>query len=372
MTAKLVRDSFEVETFFGKYSVVSGSGLFDEIVSTKPEAIFIIDARLQHHLPDAVDRKVVIEAIEENKSLEAIPGVILELKKFGANRSTHIVALGGGIIQDVATFVSSIYMRGIPWTYLPTTLLGMVDSCIGGKSSINVASYKNLVGNFYPPNEVMIDFKFIESLSHEQRVAGLCEAVKICFARGDAEFQGYLADASDNEGLSLEAIQKVITRSLRAKKWFIEIDEFDQKERLLLNYGHTFGHALEAATKFQVPHGIAVGIGMLIAIEYSILRGRIDRASRINGELKAYLMALLFDPSREAARAPENLDLNAVLEKFQSDKKHRSGHYHVILPGPDGALEIVREEKNEVIRQYLLSAYSNVFNEIGWRFSPGS
>ena len=193
------------------------------------------------------------------------------MRELGANRATHLIAIGGGVIQDIVTFCASVYMRGLRWTYMPTTFLSMADSCIGGKSSINVMGYKNLVGNFYPPSQVLIDVDFVDTLDAEKVVGGLFEAAKICYARSYGEFAAYLAEHPASK-MSLDVAHVVIVRALRTKKWFIEIDEFDKKERLLLNFGHTFGHAIEAGGDFSVPHGIAVGLGMLVAIKYAGLR----------------------------------------------------------------------------------------------------
>ena len=137
-------------------------------------------------------------------------------------------------------------MRGIAWSYMPTTVLAMVDSCVGGKSSINVGPYKNLVGTFHPPKQIDIDPLLATTLASEQIAAGLIEAAKICFCRGPASFAEYLGQ-EPGVGMGTQALEHVILTSLLAKKHFIEIDEFDKKERLLLNFGHTFGHAIEGA-----------------------------------------------------------------------------------------------------------------------------
>jgi len=201
-------------------------------------AVILIDDYLTSVLPEGEGKVIYVTAVEGSKSLEQAAPIVAKLRELGAHRRTHLLAIGGGIIQDVATFVASIYMRGIPWSYLPTTLLGMVDSCVGGKSSINVYGYKNLVGNFYPPTEVIIDLDFLRTLNAEQIVGGLCEAAKICYARSAEEFAAYLADEPAVNMAPAQA-ERVVIRSLRGKQWFIEIDEFDQKERLLLNFGHT-------------------------------------------------------------------------------------------------------------------------------------
>ena len=132
-----MQNLFEINSASGNYKVSVGRGVFEDVSSLYPEAIYIVDAKLESSIPSWITRRISIVADENNKSLEFMPSVIVELRKLNATRESHIVAVGGGIIQDIATFVSSIYMRGISWTYVATTVLSMVDSCVGGKSSIN-------------------------------------------------------------------------------------------------------------------------------------------------------------------------------------------------------------------------------------------
>ncbi|WP_448629983.1 3-dehydroquinate synthase [Cellulomonas soli] len=186
------------------------------------------------------------------------------MREAGVRRGDHVVAVGGGVIQDLATFVTDVYMRGLPWSYVPTTLMAMADSCIGGKSSINVGDVKNLVGGIYPPSAVVVDPDFLASLSATARAAGFSEAAKIAFCRGPETFDGYLAAYDGFEGDPDALIDLV----LRAKRWFVEIDEHDRKERRLLNFGHTFGHALEVAVDHRISHGLAVAFGVLCATRH--------------------------------------------------------------------------------------------------------
>lgn len=135
-------DKYEIHSASGHYTIEVGENLIQKVSGLYPDAIYIIDSKLVDRLPGSLSRRIVIEAVEENKALEKSAGYIAELRKLNANRDTHLVSVGGGIIQDITTFIASIYMRGLPWTYLPTTVLSMADSCIGGKSSINVLGYK--------------------------------------------------------------------------------------------------------------------------------------------------------------------------------------------------------------------------------------
>jgi 3-dehydroquinate synthase len=314
----------------------------------------------------------LVNAAESNKALECMAGIILKLRELGANRATHLVVVGGGVIQDIATFSASIYMRGIRWTYMPSTLLSMADSCIGGKSSINVLGYKNLVGNFYPPKEVVIDVDFAATLDPEMIVGGLFEAGKICYARGYDDFQAYLSD-DPSVRMSTDTLQRVLVRSLKTKKWFIETDEFDQKERLLLNFGHTFGHAIEASTHFGVSHGVAVGIGMMVAVEFAKARGWLSQAGLKRTEvLASHVRSLLSLDGRGLVVSPPVIHLDLALEKFDNDKKHLSGVYRMVCPRRDGELELVSEPKNSDVLRDIAFAYENALKAITWEVLPVS
>ncbi len=280
---------------------------------------------------------IEIPATEQAKTLETVGFVIESLRRLGAGRESHLVAIGGGVIQDIATMASSTYMRGISWAYYPTTLLGMVDSCVGGKSSINVGQYKNIAGNFYPPRKIIINTAFCETLSLDEMIAGLCEAVKICFADTCSAFDQYLGMTDKSGLIPQNDLAAVIELSLRTKKKFIEEDEFDQDVRLLLNYGHTFAHAIEAASHFAITHGVAVGVGMLIAIEVSEKISPVTARSARALTLFTYVRLLLGGVSS----LPTNLAAilsDEILCAFKSDKKHRQHEYAIIIPDEHGRL----------------------------------
>ena len=273
---------------------------------------------------------ITIEINENIKTLDGASTILMELAQLGVVRGNVIVAVGGGALQDLVTLAASIYMRGLEWIYVPTTLMSMLDSCIGGKSSINLGPYKNLLGNIYPPSSVYIDKGFLTTLNTVDIACGLAEGVKICFASSplDSEkFEDLIASwrSTSND----EFLEQAIFLSLEKKQWFVEIDEFDKKERKLLNFGHSFGHALEAATAFSVPHGIGVFIGVHTAVNYvgapvvttSLIKWIQSEIALVNGSIAHF-----------------KLSKEQFLNALRKDKKNSETEQCLIVPNKDGAL----------------------------------
>ena len=318
-----MRDLFEIRSSSGSHPVRITNASVRDAVAACDGSLILADSFFREEL-DGQDRPIIfIEATEEAKEFDALGPLIEQCRKQGLARDSRIVALGGGVVQDIAGFVATVYMRGVKWTLLPTTLLAMVDSCIGGKSSINVGAFKNLVGSFYPPDDIIVPVKAVETLPPEHVAAGKCEAAKICFARGDECFEDYLA-------LDQSEAERMIELSLAAKKWFIEVDEFDQNERLLLNFGHSLGHALESCTSYGVTHGVAVGIGCLAAVDFSAkLHPGLDQHPRV-GALSNDLLNVLGQVP-ELGKHLGEVRRDDFFRYWQSDKKHNPREYKPIL-----------------------------------------
>ena len=341
--------SFDIATSTGSYTVTIESGAFARNLTGFSRAAIIADQYFQPTFQKLAQSAIFVPALEANKSLDASPAVIEQMRYSGANRQTHLVAVGGGIIQDLSAFIASVYMRGLQWSYLPTTVLAMVDSCIGGKSSINVGHYKNLVGTIHPPTEVLIDPALAVTLPIDDQSSGLIEAVKICFCRGADSFDRHLPYAP-KPGMSTEALEQIIVNSLLAKKHFIEIDEFDKGERLLLNFGHTFGHAIEGASHYAIPHGIGVGIGILCALDFQRRHG-VDYTNAPRVRLLEDHLDAVLRPIHRLGEHLRALQLDEVIQRFESDKKHGAENYTLILVTADGGVQLQRLPKSPAIRR---------------------
>ena len=247
----------------------------------------IIDATVRelykNQLADILDKQkhIVISASEKQKSYAELIPVIKELIDGGFRKNYRLVAIGGGITQDVTAFISSILYRGVSWLFYPTTLLAQGDSCIGSKTSINFAEYKNQIGGFYPPNGIFINPAFLDTLPHAELKSGFGEMCHYFVVAGEDDFERFKREyplaLKDKKILS-----GIIARSLEIKKGYSERDEFDNNERQVFNYGHSFGHAIESLTDYKVPHGIAVSFGMDMSNSLSVKLGFIPESVRKN------------------------------------------------------------------------------------------
>ena len=263
-----------------------------------------------------------VKAIETNKTLAFVQNIIEFLTENNFKRNHTLIAIGGGIIQDLTCFTASILFRGVSWIFYPTTLLAQCDSCIGSKSSINVGTIKNQVGTFYPPQKIVIDTKFTSTLEPIDIFSGLGEAIKVHYLdeeqRFESIFNNYPQVLED-----LQVLEQVIYDSLMIKKRVIEIDEYDQEYRNIMNYGHTLGHALESVTKYQIPHGIAVTIGMGIANTISQQLGYLSKDDMEKMETLIQANSKLVSIKLDS--------LEPLWEALKKDKKNTDDEINFIL-----------------------------------------
>ena len=345
-SASFLKPSLTIKSSSHSYDVEFPS--VGSLANWQPEAdLLLVDAYFRGQLAEALESRVIyIEATEAAKSLDKMGEVLLQLKQRGINRSSTVLGLGGGVLQDITTFVASVYMRGIPWIYVPSTLLAMADSCLGGKSSINVGAAKNLVGTFHPPRSIALMATLARSLPLVEIRGGLAEAAKICFCQGSSSFERYLELAQPimTGHWSDEQLIDLLHHVLKVKQWFIETDEFDQAERRLLNYGHTWGHALESATAYAVPHGLAVAIGMLASHHFM---EKPQTSETLVAHSKELLAGVLTSDQLNGFNESKFLDA------FRGDKKHGRHHYNVIVPpksqgsSPLGVVELSLAKTHE-------------------------
>ena len=258
-----------------------------------------------------------------------------ELLKRRLDRSSAIIALGGGVIGDIAGFVASTYMRGISFVQAPTTLLAQVDSSVGGKTGVNHPLGKNMIGAFYQPRLVWTDVNTLRTLPKREFLAGMAEVIKY----GVIWDEGFFRFLEDNRAgiLSLEkdALTYIIKRSCEIKAEVVSKDEREGGLRAILNYGHTIGHAIETATGYAAYiHGEAVAIGMHVAAKLASLLGLLEKE-------KVERIRLLIDSYELPTAIPPAVETDRLLSSMQLDKKAVAGELRFVLPGKIGSVRIL-------------------------------
>ncbi|WHZ19700.1 MAG: 3-dehydroquinate synthase [Rhodanobacteraceae bacterium] len=292
---------------------------------------------------------LALPAGEAHKNLDAVSKIFDALARLGATRDACILALGGGVVGDIAGFAAACWMRGIDFVQCPTTLLAMVDSSVGGKTGVDHPAGKNLIGAFHQPRAVVADLDTLATLPDRELRAGLAEVVKTACI-GDADFFAWLeTHANALLARDVAALTHAIATCCRFKAGVVERDERETGERALLNFGHTFGHAIETETGYgALLHGEAVAIGMVLAARLSERLGMSNETDteRLRGLLQRFGLP---------TAVPPGIDADALLAHMRLDKKNRAGALRLILWRGIGNAEIVAGVDDAAVRAVLLS-----------------
>jgi 3-dehydroquinate synthase len=328
------------------------------ILSSSRSALLVFDQNVMMHavalgveLEKASYRKdfFELEPGEGLKSLATLKRVYDELAKFQADRQTLVIAIGGGVIGDLVGFAAATFNRGLPLIMIPTTLLAMVDSSVGGKVGINHAAGKNLIGSFHQPRGVWIDTHYLDSLPQPEYLSGLAEVVKYGMIL-DASFFGWLEYHREEIVLrKIEALEHLIKRSCELKAQVVEEDEYETRgQRAVLNFGHTFGHAFEKVAGYgTLLHGQAVALGMVCACRLG------EKLGRIGSEVTGRLINLLKHFDLPVSIVPTWL-VDEMIQAMRHDKKNVAGQLRFVLPMKIGQVESNVVVEEEVVRQVLL------------------
>jgi 3-dehydroquinate synthase len=361
----MTRITLEVGLGARRYPISIGRGLLDEAATWRGairgrHALIVTDdnvapryaARLREALARAAGAPLeiatlVLEAGEVHKNLAAVARILDALAALGATRDACVLALGGGVPGDIAGFAAACWMRGIDFLQFPTTLLAMVDSSVGGKTGVDHPAGKNLIGAFHQPRAVIADLATLASLPDRELRAGLAEVVKTACI-GDAAFFAWLeANADALLARDAAALTHAIATCCRFKAGVVERDEREAGERALLNFGHTFGHAIEAESGYDtLLHGEAVAIGMMLATRLS------TRLGMAPAEDAERLRALLAKIGLPVARPPQ-LAGAALLARMRLDKKNRAGALRLILWRGIGRAEITPDVADDEVLAVL-------------------
>lgn len=260
---------------------------------------------------------------EESKNLSTVEYIVRRLLQYGLDRKSTIIALGGGVVGDLSGFVASIYMRGISYIQVPTTLLSQVDSSIGGKTGVDTADGKNLIGSFYQPKRVYIDPSLLKTLPEREFISGLAEVVKYGVICSRELFEYLESNVEKIKGRDMDTLLHIIEVSCRIKKSVVEEDPWEENKRAILNYGHTPAHALEKLSGYKCLHGEAVSVGMRISGWVAVRRGfwSADEWERQNKLLKSFGLPLKMD-----------FNSDELIKALYYDKKVEAGRLMFVLP----------------------------------------
>ncbi|NPV00149.1 MAG: 3-dehydroquinate synthase [Brevinematales bacterium] len=323
------------------YEISIGTGIFkDKVRNTlsqlKPSRIAVVtDTHLFKIYRDLLNvtfgadaRIIVYPAGESKKNIRTITGMFAEMQDAGLDRKACVFAFGGGVTGDMAGFLAGIYLRGVRFVQIPTSLLAMVDSSTGGKTGVDTPGGKNLMGVFHQPKAVIIDTDFLKTLPRRDLINGMAEVIKHGIIADSKYFDFIAKKLSKIKKLDGDTLIEMINGSCRIKSSVVSADEKEAGLRQTLNFGHTVGHAVEAASDYRIPHGYAVAIGMAAEAYLSLQRGILSEKEfeRIGRVLKAY--GLL-----KYAALLDKMDMDKIIQASTRDKKNEASNTRfVIIP----------------------------------------
>jgi len=295
--------------------------------------LIVIDSNVKKYYYDLIKssfvksdlhiKYVTINSSEKNKSFETLQKIHSQLIKNNFGRDSVLIAIGGGIVGDIAGFAASTYMRGIKYIQIPTTLLAAVDSSVGGKTGINFQNTKNIIGTFYQPEFVLIDTDFFNTLPEEEMMCGLGEIIKYCYLTSNVFYSFVTKNISNILTNDTKVIHKVITESIKFKGSVVEADEKESGIRKVLNLGHTFAHAYEVDQNHNLKHGQAVIVGITSALYLSQMLNLINEE-----QFKKFLnLQLMFDKKIKL----KNVNKQKIVRIMERDKKNRQNEIKFVL-----------------------------------------
>ena len=362
----------KVDTPSARYSVYAGTGLLDSLESRilrtlvdrngrgaqLPRRIFVLTSPpiwelwSKRFLKSFSTELIVLflDPGEKFKTIRSVEKLLREMVRAGGDRSSLLIAFGGGIVGDVGGFLAAIYMRGIDYIQVPSTFLSQVDSSVGGKTGVNLPEGKNLVGSFHHPLAVFADLELLSTLPDRELRAGLFESVKAGIIRDRSLVRFMEENSARILGRDPAALEKVIAASIRMKAEVVGKDELESGLRMILNLGHTLGHAIESLTRYKLLlHGEAVGWGLIASLYLGWKRGSItepqfDRLMRL---------VYLYGPLPAL-----NLNAQKLVDATAKDKKHRGNKRRFVLPvgiGDAAVVEDVQEEEMLQAAKYMLA-----------------
>ena len=365
------KTKLNVKTKNGKYSIIIGSNLSDKLSKIFKENLLffnkcflLIDKNIEKKtvkkLINSINKEKIIyffNSSEKNKNIDTVIKILNLLQKNNFNRNDCLITIGGGITGDTGGFAASLYKRGLKFVNIPTTLLSQVDSSVGGKTGVNTAFGKNLIGSFYQPSLVLADTIFLKSLPKREIICGYAEILKHSIILKKRNFE-YL-DKNVKHILSLKSpyIEKAILDSCKIKKEIVQKDENEDNLRKILNFGHTFAHAYEASMNYskKLNHGEAVILGIYSALKFS-LKNKILKKIDFNLIVSHLEKASL---SYNVKKLFSKKDVNKIVSYMQKDKKNNSEKINLILLKKIGVVDLKMKFSKKQIKTFFNEALLN-------------
>jgi 3-dehydroquinate synthase len=333
-----------------------------ELIKKETSPLILIDKNLKKKILSSLDFEDLpiyeIEALEKNKNIENVLKICEFLTAHNANRGSMLFVIGGGIIQDLGAFSAAMYKRGIPWKLIPTTLLCQTDSCLGGKTAVNFKDNKNVLGLFSAPREVIINEEFLLSLNNEDIYSGAGEILRLMITGGVETFNILEKNIDQLAAGNLETIKELMKHSLNVKKVVVEHDEFELDIRRSMNYGHSIGHALEAASSYAIPHGQGVTVGILIENKMSLDRGLLSYEDYTR--IKAVGEKLL---SNRTKTFLSMYNTNSILDYLKSDKKAVGNILKLSIIEKIGDMKFIDFPLDATGQEEISKAFNDVFKK---------
>jgi len=318
----------------------------------------VFDIHLKKYIKIDKKRIYLVDASESIKNIDTVLNICEFYAMHNINKGSDIYVIGGGILQDLGGSASYLFKRGVPWSYLPSTLLGISDSCLGGKTAVNFKTYKNLLGLFSAPRELILCSDFIESLTFQDLACGYGEIFRLSLTGGEKSFEIFKNNIQNSLNGDKSAMKSLIISSLLVKKAVIEEDEYEINIRKSMNYGHTIGHAVEAITDFKIPHGIGVVIGILIENDLSRRLNMMDTTlcKEIIQSAKSIIDHRYIDLLSESS-------FSNISEHLRKDKKTVGNKANFTYLKNIGNMQFSYNDINEAF-QHILEAKDCVINEL--------
>lgn len=311
--------------------------------------IIIIDKKVYNSINSKIlfkKKKILkISVNEKAKEYSNIGTIINGLLNINFTKKNKLIVIGGGVTQDISSFISHVLFRGVDWVYLPTTLLSQADSCIGSKISVNFKNYKNLIGNYNPPNKIYVNSNFLKTLNKKDIYSGIGEMLHYFVISSEKNFKFFNKNFKLLINSNLNVIENFISKCLKIKKKYIEKDEFEKNIRIYLNYGHTIGHAIESYFNYKIPHGVSVSHGISF-VNYISFKSKM--LSKKNFDNIKDITDTITNNYKIS-----NINVEKLYRIILKDKKNVNGVIRLILIKKPGIPIIKNIYKKEILTKYL-------------------